>query len=268
MDPSAQVLGALPEPLRNELLSAFREITTNYRQSRWEPSELNGGKLCEVVYSIIRGCADGSYPAKASKPPNMVDACRALEHEKQLPRSLAVQIPRMLIGLYEIRNNRGVGHVGGDVNPNHMDSVAVLYASKWIVAELVRVFHQLDVDTATAVVDGLIDRELPVVWRVGVNRRVLAKGLTLKQQMMLLLYGNPSATPERDLLSWLEKSRAAATFRRDVLRPAHKERLVEYDDVTKTVLLSPLGVEYVETNLPLTVNGAAQSLKDWSERHG
>src|SRR5947208_3392334 len=109
----SQLFGQLPPGLRDELLATFNQITSNFRESRWEPSELNGGKLCEVAYSIIRGYADGVFPASASKPQNMVDACRALEKEKGLPRSLSIQVPRVLIALYEIRNNRGVGHVGG-----------------------------------------------------------------------------------------------------------------------------------------------------------
>jgi hypothetical protein len=173
----------------------------------------------------------------------------------------------MLVALYEIRNNRGVGHVGGDVNPNHMDAVAVLYASKWIVAELIRVFHDLSVSDATAVVDSLMDRELTVIWEVGLNRRVLLKNLTLKQQMLLLLYGSPKPVPETSLLSWLEKSKVASTFRRDVLRPAHKERLVEYDEMTRTVQLSPVGIAYVEDNLPLTVKEASVGARE-RRKHG
>ena len=43
----------------------------------------------------------------------------------------------MIVALYEIRNDRGVGHTGGDVDPNHMDASMVLAGAKWLVAELV-----------------------------------------------------------------------------------------------------------------------------------
>jgi hypothetical protein len=45
----------LPSTLRNDLLSAFNQVVSNYREHKWEPSELNGGKLCEAVYTIIEG---------------------------------------------------------------------------------------------------------------------------------------------------------------------------------------------------------------------
>jgi hypothetical protein len=195
---SAAALSAIPNGLRKPLLDAFDEIVTNFHQGRWEPSELNGGKLCEVVYSILRGYVDGAYPARPSKPPNMVDDCRALEQAgKPFPRSVRIQIPRMLIALYEIRNNRGVGHVGGDIDPNHTDAVAVLYMAKWIVAELVRVFHNVDTTTATAVVDSLVEREIPIIWRVGGVSRILNPKLSRKDKTLLLLYGAPTSVSER-----------------------------------------------------------------------
>src|SRR5438034_1154534 len=121
------LLAGVPVGLRTPLIDSHNAITKNFREHRWEPSELNGGKFCEVVYTILKGYIDGSFPAAPAKPGNMVDACRALEQADaaRFPRSVRIQIPRMLVALYEIRNNRGVGHVGGDVVPNHMDAVAV-----------------------------------------------------------------------------------------------------------------------------------------------
>lgn len=137
----ASVFGTLPDTLRTELVDAFNQIVKNFRERRWEPAELNGGKLCEVVYTILKGYAAGTYPPRAKKPRNMVMACQNLANgaAASAPRSIRIQIPRMVIALYEIRNNRNVGHVGGDVDPNHMDAVCVLQIAKWIMAELVRV---------------------------------------------------------------------------------------------------------------------------------
>src|SRR5260221_14167968 len=99
----APLFGALPETLRDELLATYNSITRNYSERRWEPAELNGGKLCEVVFTIINGTLSGTSPATAHKPQNMLNACQALE---KLPasahpadRSLRVLIPRTLVTL-------------------------------------------------------------------------------------------------------------------------------------------------------------------------
>ena len=220
----------------------------NFRERRWEPSELNGGKLCEVVYTILRGYIEGAFPAQASKPPNMVDACRALEHAKTFPRPITIQIPRMLIALYEVRNNRGVGHVGGDVNPNHMDATCVLGMAKWIMAELVRVFHQVSTDEATRVIDALVERTLPIVWEVKGKKRVLDPGMTMKQKALVLLYHSNGPVPFSELCRWVEHTNCSV-FRRDVIRPAHEGKLLEYDHGDDVVELSPRGIAYVESFL-------------------
>jgi hypothetical protein len=246
---TSALLADLPAGLRTELIQALNKITTDFREGRWEPAELNGGKLCEVVYTIVRGHADGAMPARSSGPRDMVAACRQLERER-LPRSLRIQVPRMLVALYEIRNNRGVGHVGGDVDPNHMDSVAVLYMSKWLVAELIRVFHDVSAAEATAAVDLLVERELPIVWSVDGKKRVLAEKLSQRDRTLLLLYSEQGAVAESDLCTWVEASNPSS-YRRDVLRKAHKDRLLEYDEATHTVRLSPKGARYAEEHLPL-----------------
>ena len=245
----ANLLRGLPVGLRSELLAAYAEIVRNFRETRWEPAELNGGKFSEVVYTILRGHIDGAFPATSTKPANMVDACRTLEQAgAAFPRSVRIQIPRMLIALYEIRNNRGVGHVGGDVDPNHMDAACVLGMSKWVLAELVRVFHAVSTQEAAAAVDILVERTLPVIWKVGKNLRVLDPSLSMKDKALLLLYHSKSSVNEAELFRWIEHSNASV-FRRDVLRRAHKAKLIEYDASDMTIELSPSGVEYVERNL-------------------
>lgn len=242
------VFSDLPKRLRAELLDSFGKIVQNYSERRWEPAELNGGKLCEVTYSIVRGKADGKYPARGSKPKNMVLACQQMEQETSEPRSIRIQIPRMILALYEVRNNRNVGHVGGDVDPNHMDAVCVLQMSKWMVAELVRVLHHRPVDEAADIVDALVERETPLIWKVGEKRRVLDTTLSMKDKALVLLHATAAPMTDTEIIDFIEHSNPSV-FRRDVLRPAHKARLLEYDEGAGTVTISPLGIEHVEVLL-------------------
>jgi hypothetical protein len=249
------MLASLPVVLRDELFRSFNEIVRNYRERRWEPSELNGGKLSEVVYSILEGHVSGTFPSKPSKPRNMLAACQAFEQAdaQRFCRAVRIQIPRMLIALYEIRNNRGVGHVGGDVNPNLMDATAVLAMSKWVVAEVLRIFHSVTTDEATAAVEKIIERTLPVVWVVEDRIRILNPSLSMKVKSLLVLYQSQGWVAEDSLLRAVEHSNASV-FRRDVLKRSHREKLIEYDAQHCRVLISPLGVDYVERTLLVSVD--------------
>lgn len=242
-------LGAVPQPLEDELFEKFREIERNFRERRWEPAELNGGKLCEVVYCILRGHIDGCFPVKSYKPPNFYDACLKMEKESAtFGRSIRIQLPRMLIALYEIRNNRNVGHVGGEVDPNHMDAVCVLHMAKWIVAELVRIFHGVTLADASTMVEALSEREISLIWDAGSVRRVLDNGLSMLEKSLVLLFGSAQLLSEAELIASLEHSNPSI-YRRDVLRRAHADRLIEYDEEARTVKISPLGIRRVETKI-------------------
>lgn len=245
---SGALLG-IPEALRAELLGEYEKIVKNFRQCKWEPSELGGGKFCEVVYSILHGYMSGTWPAQSSKPSNMLQSCLDLAQfpKAQWPHSFRVLIPRVLTGLYDVRNNRGVGHVGGDVDPNKMDATMVIHSASWVMAELVRVFHDVSLEDAQAIVDALVERASPLIWQVDGRRRVLDPSMRLSDKVYLLLYDSAGPCDVAELMRSLEYA-DMGYFRRLLLK-AHKNVLVNFNEVANTAEISPVGVQYVETSV-------------------
>src|SRR5690349_4987958 len=257
LDPS-KVLAGIPAGLRDPLFQSYQEIGTNFAEHRWEPSELNGGKFCEVVYTIVNAIVVGSFPSRPSKPRDMVAACRALEGASPQAsrvgdRSLRILIPRVLPALYEIRNNRGVGHVGGDVDPNFMDATAVYGMASWTLAELIRIFHGISTKEAQDTVDALVERKIGLVWEVEQIRRILNPKMGKAEQTLVLLYSKPSWVPEPDLLTWVEYS-DGNMFRKNILQDLHKKRLIEFDIANRRARISPLGSNQVEKHILKTRN--------------
>lgn len=239
----AQTLATIPAGLRGALLEEYRQIVQNYAERRWSPAELSGGRFCEIVYTILDGYAKGSFPASPSKPRDLITACRALEAHTNVPRSFQILIPRLLPALYEIRNNRGVGHVGGDVDPNHMDATAVLEICSWVMAELVRVLHEVTVSDAQAVVDSMVERRIPLVWSSEGMKRVLDPKLSLKDTILLLIGSAPGRVLVADLLMWSGYKDRAYFLR--LLRRLHRERFVELSTDETSLQILPPGAKYV-----------------------
>jgi len=247
------LLTAIPEGLRTPLLQSYQAIVANYIEHRWEPSELNGAKFCEAVYCIIEGSINGKFADAVSKGPrDMVAACRSLENKGRIligDNSLRILIPKMLLPLLEIRNHRNVGHVGGDVDPNFMDATAVYAMSSWILAELIRVWHDVSPEEAQSVVNILVERKHSLVWAAtGGTTRVLDPNMSPEDQTLLLLHGKASWTAENDLFKSVEYS-SAGNFRNRVLQPLHDMRLLEYDKALKRVHITPNGVQQVEERI-------------------
>ena len=238
----ATFLSTLPSGLRTPLIEEYSSIVQNYMEHRWSPSELSGGKFCEIVYTILDGYASGSFATTPNKPRNFVTACRALESKMSTPRSFQILIPRLLPTLYEIRNNRGVGHAGGDVDPNQMDASAVLAMASWVMAELIRVFHNVTIEEAQLAADSLVERPMPFVWSEGDIRRVLHTSLKLKEQIMLLVGSASASTKADDIFNWTEYGNRSHFNR--VLKELHKNRFIEAKQTGEVVLLPP-GSNYV-----------------------
>ena len=238
-----QALGAIPAGLRTPLIEEYNTIIRNFMERNWTPSALSGGRFCEIVYTILDGFSSGNYAQTPAKPPNFVSACRALENRSANPRSFQILIPRMLPPLYDIRNNRGVGHVGGDVDSNYIDALAVVSIAGWVMAELVRVFHGLSLDEAQRLVDSLIDRKTPLVWQSGDTKRVLRHDLPLRAQILLLLSSSFTPTKTDDLFKWTECSKRA--YLTSILKTLHKTRFIELSSDGTTAELLPPGREFV-----------------------
>ncbi len=243
----SHALATIPTGLRNPLLNEHRMIVQNYLKRKWLPSELSGGRFCEIVYTILDGHASGSYATAPSKPRNFPQACRSLENNSGVPRSFQILIPRMLPPLYEIRNNRGVGHVGGDVDPNYMDSTAVLGMVNWVMAELVRVFHSLSTTDAQQVVTQLVERRIPIIWQIGDIKRVLDTTLKLPDQTLLLIASCPAVCDTDELFTWLDyKNRG---YFNKLLRDLHAKRMIELSSDSTSAQILPPGAKHVEEKL-------------------
>lgn len=236
IDPS-EALRDIPEGLRSSLVREFIRISENYAEHRWGPSELSGGLFCEIVYTILDGHAKGSYSTRPFKPSNFIGSCRSLENNTHVPRSFRILIPRILPALYEIRNNRGVGHVGGDVDPNPMDASAVLSMASWVMAELVRVFHDLETEDAQRVVDALSERPMPLIWSGDNTKLILDRSLTLRYQILLLLSSCSEPVAFRTLQKWLKYRNAA--YLKKLITEMDDDRMIHRSDNDEIHLLPP-----------------------------
>lgn len=236
----------IPETLREPLTFEFEQALDEYRAGDWEKVGLKAGKFCEVAYCVCEGHAIGVYQSVPSKPSNFPQACRNLEqHNAAKGRSLCIQIPKVLAALYELRNNRAIGHVSGDISPNHMDAEFFLRGLKWVMGEFVRNFSQLPLDESYAVVEAVTARTYSIVWSNGDIRRVLEPARTAKEKVLILLYAEGKTVTVSELQQWVEYKNTT-DFKKRVLSILHKDAMVHFDAAAGNIEILPTGQSYVE----------------------
>lgn len=250
-DALGSALSAIPKEFRKRIIDTYVGVRSAYADGYFDTCGLRAAKFCESLVRFLQNHLTGNHTPFGQGIKSFSDECAKLE---RLPKSsghesLRIIIPRALDYLYTLRNKRGVGHVGGDVDANEIDAATALRVADWCVCELLRFFHSMSLEEAQAMLDALAIRQLPEIWSVAGKNRVLESSLDYKSQVLLLLYREIDAgILTEDLFDWVECSQLA-TFRRDVLRPLHKVRMVEYDEKAETVVISPKGIARVETEI-------------------
>jgi len=198
----------IDEPLVHALLRAYRSLTENYHLGRWRPGELEAGDFAEVCYRVIQ-CLTSSpsaYEPLGVHIPNLAGKLRNLENLPSTHHpSLRLHIPRTLLVLTGIRNQRGVAHTAGEVSPNVADASLLLTGCSWVLGELVRLNFSCLPEEAQRLVDSLAARRTPLIQEFEGFLKILNPALPLATKLMALLYqrGAEGAT-NGELSQWLQ----------------------------------------------------------------
>ncbi len=233
--------------------SLYNELKTNFAHRRFKPAELDAAQFCEVVFRILEWhtSGDGTYTPFGESIGNF----NKFENKSAFDDSIRFHIPNALKTIYTIRNKRGVGHIAKEIDPNLMDATLVVTCADWIMAELVRLFHNLPIVEAQKIVNNLVTKRIPIIWRVGDTdrRRILNppdRNLSTKDKILLLLHDvHPKPMTVGDLLSCTEYKNTTL-FRTKVLTGLHNDFYIDFDKEADLVHLSPLGLDFAEKNLP------------------
>lgn len=253
LDPS---LGNLDKKFREKIIKTYLELkhrlTKSLYSKEFDTSGISSGKFCETIFRFL----EHELKSGNSTPFNKHISNFAVEVAKfeQIPKnigneSLRILIPRALLLIYTIRNKRGIGHVGGDVEANEIDATTIVKLADWIIAELIRIYHSLSLEEAQALIDSINTKTIPDVWEINGKRRILKQGLEFKEKVLLLTYTDlDNGVAVEDLFDWTEHSNFSM-FKSSVLKPLHRSGLIEYDRELNFIHLSPLGIKQVEEKI-------------------
>ena len=251
-----QVFATVPDDIRKRLEKHYHETKQNFALQKFEQSELNGAKFCEDVFRLLEwsACPAKDFTNYGIHIKNFKESVRKFEDNKKLEDSVRFHIPDNLCSINNIRNKRGVGHSPGDIDSNLMDATLVVACVDWVMAELVRLFHNVSTDEAGDMIMSITTKKIPLIWEVGDMKRVLSPpsgALSAKDKVLVLLYSEPSNLLTTDFLRRSVEYRNPTDFKNKVLTSLHKAELVHFDRTTDEVILSPKGIKKVEVEIPL-----------------
>ncbi len=183
----------LPNVLIDDLLGAFAEAKRRFYREDLRPSEIEGGRFSEAVFRILQWATTQTFVPLGKTLPSVDRMIITLENA-QGPESVRLHIPRTLRLIYDIRNKRDVAHLADGINPNVQDATLIVRNMEWVLAELVRLFHNVSPATACGIIADLVSKDVPLVQVFDGFPRVLQQ-LRASDHFLVLLYWRARTEP-------------------------------------------------------------------------
>lgn len=196
------VASAVPTELVDELFEAFSEAKRRFYRDDLRPSEIEGARFSEAVFRIMEWATTQTYTPLGNDLPKVPTLMGRLEQATTAPDSVRFHIPRTLRLIYDVRNKRDVAHLGDGIDPNRQDATLVVRNMEWVMAELVRLYHNVSAKEAHDIIADLVSKDVPLIQVFDGFPRIL-KPLRASDHALVLLYwrGGNGATYE-ELHAW------------------------------------------------------------------
>lgn len=238
----------LPAALAKALVEQYVRLKRRAWAGDHEGVQEVSGKVAEHALRAAQHLGGAPMIGLRSEIKNMQQKCLDLE---KLPKgtvsdAIRIVLPRVIAALYTLRNKRSGGHTASEADPSRADAVLTERMADWIMAELFRLGTQLPLDQAEGVIGSLVERRIPVVYRVGDYRRILKTGLTPKEEILVLLYGEATGATFLELAEWSRIPRTSLD--RYVHALDDEDRLIRTvtEGKTRRFFILPTGDQLVE----------------------
>lgn len=230
-----------PADVCDALLEAYREIEENFSLQKWKTAELDAGHFVEASRRLLEHELFGIYTPIGKSLPTFSDGELKRYESAQGDESLRMLIPRVLKSIFNIRNKRGIGHLGV-ISANEMDATLILYNVKWVLAEFVRLATDTNPHETQRMIDNIVERRIGLLWKHQGITRILESKMNARDQVLILLF-DASPRTESEIQSIIEYKNT--TNFRKILQRLHTARMIDWTKGGQA-FITPLGSDAAE----------------------
>jgi hypothetical protein len=234
--------------LARSVIDSYVEMQQRFLAGDHGPAELDGGRLCEAVSRAILQLDTGKLDNRSL--PGVIRK-QLLDPNKphQLSQPDRAHIAKAIDVVYKFRSDRGPVHISPIHTPNLMDSMFVMHAGKWILAEFLRLAWSHDRKVIGEVIAQLVQLEHTIVHELDGQPMVIAKDISIPEEVLILLNHAPSNRLSRSEINQFVVKRSPKTVSTAITRmlEAKEVRTASNGDIA----LTPVGQQRIlEVILP------------------
>ena len=185
---TAELAKGIDASLADAVVSSYVEMQQRFFAGDWQPSELDGGRLCEAIsralYQLDSGTVTHSQLPK--------ELCEKIEDEQNLrPHNLDLKdrhhVSRAIGLVYKFRSDRGSVHISPKYTADFMDSMLMVHAGKWIFAEFLRLAWKQDKTVIAETIAQIVQLEYSLIHELDGVPLVLESTVSAPEEILLLL---------------------------------------------------------------------------------
>ncbi len=192
-DLKASFVTHISPPLVDDFLKDFVDIRRHHINSDYRSLLSKSGTFSETVAQILIYLSENTI---ISTKEIRLNALEKRLVNADLDTSMKTIMPRMLITIYKIRSSRGGAHRSDDIAPNYIDANYIYTCCNWIVCELIRLYHDSDVDKAVKIIEHISKINLPLLEEIDGDILILEENLKIREQILILLFSmHPQRVP-------------------------------------------------------------------------
>jgi hypothetical protein len=227
--------------LVKEFLDDYELLHQSYFKKDYEKTLLKSGKLIETTFQIFEFLLNGKYTLK----PSINSVLAELENKPvgSVPESIRTILPRLGKAVYTIRSKNGGGHKS-IITPQEVDAFLCVQVSKYILAELLRLYSNLPDKKKMIYVRYYLRPKIPFIQEFeNGDLCILVKTDSCKDKILLVLYGKYPMRIDKDKIKAYVKNESSNNILTS-LKNAEKESYIHISE--NGCIITDLGKDYIE----------------------
>jgi len=248
--PSTDLVAGLASATETTLASQLFEEGTKLERAfalkKWQHTELDGGRFAEVAARLVYGVDSGKFNLN-----KRVDACLSYIENNNVLHSFpdaksSHQLALIIRSIYKLRSQRGAVHVSPTYTANEIDSRLVVEGTRWILAELVRVFVTSDQVALVEFVEELSRFPQPLIRSFGNVPLLQSVGFSVEEEILIHLLHEASGMTTPRLVEAIPRDASGVRKAIKRLANSNSRQLVQTND---RWLITDLGISRIESRI-------------------
>jgi len=242
----------LPIKIVEDLIESYNDLLNEYIKGNWKYTLVQGGRFIENTFRALYFLATKEEVKEVKNIQKVMKMLLQIP-EGKVPESIRIIIPKIAYSVYSLRSKRDSVHVK-PIPSGYIDSTFVVTASGWILAEFLRLSHNIEEKEIVEIINSLVSRKVPFIEKHG-EETFVTKRLGCKEEILLLLLNTPEGMTRSQIGKILGKfySSSRITHSLDELEKNKEGSLVVYSETNKKYYITGLGERYITQVLSRSV---------------